>query len=249
MSSARQLGFRERISCLLIRNCTVALETIQLLILTNSKIFLLTVCIILWSCMYGEKMNSWFFCRLRKGWGILLFLSSTQIIKRKENNESFHTIKTKYTKKRVYQWASVPWNVLLIENWTPISSMTTSPRILDQCGGPCGWTGVEFDGTVQVTGLSFIATNINPPPSVCISHQTCSRENLHEISFITSLSSGKLASLTIWSCYANISVFMDFKNNQFLKKWMMIVCQRSAESRGFSPGTPVSSHREGWWVG
>ena len=27
------------------------------------------------------------------------------------------------------------------------------------------------------------------------------------------------------------------------------VCQRSAESRGFSPGTPVSSHRESWRVG
>ena len=27
------------------------------------------------------------------------------------------------------------------------------------------------------------------------------------------------------------------------------VSQRSAESRGFSPGTPVSSHREVDWVG
>ena len=149
----------------------------------------------------------------------------------------------------VYQCAFVPLNVLSDESWIPKSSIEILPRTLDQCGGPWGATGVGLDGTVQDTGLSFIATNINPPPSVCRSHQTCSRENLHEISFITSLSSGKLASLTIWSCYANISVFMDFKNNQFLKKWMMIVCQRSAESRGFSPGTPVSSHREGWWVG
>jgi hypothetical protein len=33
------------------------------------------------------------------------------------------------------------------------------------------------------------------------------------------LSSGE-ASLTIWSCYANISVFINRENNQFLKKLM-----------------------------
>jgi hypothetical protein len=36
------------------------------------------------------------------------------------------------------------------------------------------------------------------------------------------LNSGE-ASPTVWSCYANISVFIDRKNNQFLKKWIMIM--------------------------
>jgi hypothetical protein len=38
----------------------------------------------------------------------------------------------------------------------------------------------------------------------------------------SSRSSGE-ASPTIWSCYANISVFIDCENNQFLKKWIMII--------------------------
>jgi hypothetical protein len=32
-----------------------------------------------------------------------------------------------------------------------------------------------------------------------------------------------VASLTIWSCYANISVFIDGENNRFLKKLMMMI--------------------------
>ena len=35
------------------------------------------------------------------------------------------------------------------------------------------------------------------------------------------LTSGE-ASPTIWSCYANISVFIDRENNSFLKKWIMV---------------------------
>ena len=39
---------------------------------------------------------------------------------------------------------------------------------------------------------------------------------------ITRSPSGE-ASPTIWSCYANIFVFTDCKDNQFLKKWIMIM--------------------------
>ena len=37
----------------------------------------------------------------------------------------------------------------------------------------------------------------------------------------------------------------DFTHHTHVKR----VSQRSAESRGFSPGTPVSSHRESWQGG
>jgi hypothetical protein len=30
------------------------------------------------------------------------------------------------------------------------------------------------------------------------------------------------ASPTMWSCYANISVFIHRENNQFVKKWIMM---------------------------
>jgi hypothetical protein len=47
------------------------------------------------------------------------------------------------------------------------------------------------------------------------------QENPHPSKFsgvlVLPLSSGE-ASPTIWSCYANISVFIDRENNQFLKK-------------------------------
>ena len=65
-----------------------------------------------------------------------------------------------------YQSAFVPSKLLSVENLTLKSRTLTFPKTLDQCGGPLGSTGLELDGTVQDTGLSFIPTNINPPPSV-----------------------------------------------------------------------------------
>jgi hypothetical protein len=40
---------------------------------------------------------------------------------------------------------------------------------------------------------------------------------------MTSHTTSGVASPTIWSCYANISVFIDRENNRFLKKWIMIM--------------------------
>jgi hypothetical protein len=79
----------------------------------------------------------------------------------------FHRSAPKFS----YQSAFVPSKRLSVENWTLKSRTLTSPRSLDQCGGPWGSTGVELDGTVHDTGLSIIPTNANPPPSVCTSHQ------------------------------------------------------------------------------
>ena len=80
--------------------------------------------------------------------------------------------------KLSYQSAFAPSKLLKVENWTLKSRTLTSPRSLDQCGGPRWSTGVAFDGTVQDTGLSFIPTNAHPPPSVCTSHQIyCVQEN------------------------------------------------------------------------
>ena len=71
-----------------------------------------------------------------------------------------------------HQWALVPSNLSFVDTWTAKSWTFKLPNTLDQCGGPFGLTGVELDGTVQETGLSFIPININPPPSVWTSHQT-----------------------------------------------------------------------------
>ena len=40
---------------------------------------------------------------------------------------------------------------------------------------------------------------------------------------MTSHTTSGVASPTIWSCYANISVFIDRENNRFLKKWIMMI--------------------------
>jgi hypothetical protein len=43
-----------------------------------------------------------------------------------------------------------------------------------------------------------------------------------------------VGSLTICSCYANISVFIDCKNNEFLKKWIMIMLRIEHSRSKFS---------------
>ena len=45
------------------------------------------------------------------------------------------------------------------------------------------------------------------------------------------------------------SNLLDWFSGLQIHMWKSLVCQRSAESREFSPGAPISSHRESWQGG
>ena len=69
-----------------------------------------------------------------------------------------------------HQCAFVSLKFFVVKTWIAKSCMMSSPNLLDQWGGPNGFTGFSLDGRFHVTGFSFIPIKTKPPPSVCVSH-------------------------------------------------------------------------------